>query len=106
MNENTLMGRKLDLYVLMKIVKYCTGSSAKSYQCKFAANQVLTGRKDVSMKELGAAIKETIHHSTIRGKFCSVHPDLESEGIIRVELEEEGLHFITKTKTGEMQNVK
>ena len=98
------MGRKLDMYVLMKIIKYCTGSSARSYQCKFAANQVLTGRKDVSMKELGAAIKETLHHSTIRGKFCSVHPDLKAEGIIRVKLEEEGLHFITNRDRGEMQS--
>ena len=47
-----------------------------------------------SMEEVGAAIKEIIHFKTIRGKFSSVHPDLAAEGITRVEVGEEGLHFI------------
>ena len=46
------------------------------------------------MEEVGAAIKEIIHYYTIRGKFSSVHPDLAAEGITRVEVGEEGLHFI------------
>ena len=46
------------------------------------------------MEEVGAAIKEIIHYDTIRGKFSSVHPDLVAEGITRVEVGEEGLHFI------------
>ena len=46
------------------------------------------------MEEIGAAIKEIIHHKTIRGKFSSVHPDLAAEGITKVEVGEEGLHFI------------
>ena len=46
------------------------------------------------MEEVGAAIKEIIQHKNIRGKFSSVHPDLASEGIIRVEVGEEGLHFV------------
>ena len=29
------------MYVLIKILKFCTGSSAKSYQCKFAINDIL-----------------------------------------------------------------
>ena len=48
------------------------------------------------MKEVGAAIKEIIHYKTIRGKFSSVHPDLAAEGITRVEVGEEGLHFISE----------
>ena len=50
------------------------------------------------MDELGAAIKEIIHYKTIRGKFSSVHPDLAAEGITRVEVGEEGLHFVTKVR--------
>ena len=46
------------------------------------------------MEEVGAAIKEIIQYKTIRGKFSSVHPDLAAEGITRVEVGEEGLHFI------------
>ena len=52
------------------------------------------------MEEVGAAIKEIIHYQTIRGKFSSVHPDLAAEGITRVEVGEEGLHFITTTEAG------
>lgn len=34
LNAETLAGKKLKIYVLIKILKFCTGSSAKSYQCK------------------------------------------------------------------------
>ena len=54
------------------------------------------------MEELGAAIKEIIHFRTIRGKFSSVHPDLAAEGISRVEVGEEGLHFIRNQQPGKI----
>ena len=81
MDEHVLEGKKLEAYVLLKVLKYCTGSSAKSYQCKFAIEQIFMNKKIESMEELGAAIKEIIHYKTIRGKFSSVHPDLAAEGI-------------------------
>ena len=104
MDEQTLKGRKLDLYVLLKILKYCTGSSARSYQCKYAVKDALRMNSIKSMEEVGTAIKEVIQHSTIRGKFSSVHPDLAAEGITRVEVGEEGLHFIKQRETGEPPN--
>ena len=58
------------------------------------------------MEELGAAIKEIIQYKTIRGKFSSVHPDLAAEGITRVEVGEEGLHFISDQQLGELFLVK
>ena len=100
MSDKTLKGKKLDVYILVKILKYCTGSSARSYQCKYAVDQVFSNKSIESMEEVGAAIKEIIHYSTIRGKFSSVHPDLAAEGIARVEVGEDGLHFITTTETG------
>merc|ERR1719350_2533624 len=54
-----------------------------------------------SMEELGGAIKEIIQYMTIRGKFSSVHPDLAAEGITRVEVGEEGLHFIRNNDPAE-----
>ena len=86
----------MDVYVLIKIIKYCTGSSARSYQCKYAVNHALRNKSIESMEEVGAAIKEIIQYKTIRGKFSSVHPDLAAEGITRVEVGEEGLLFIAK----------
>ena len=87
---------------MLKILKYCTGSSATSYQCKFVIDHEFKNKNIESMKELGAAIKEIIHCKTIRGKFSSVHPDLAAEGITRVEVGEEGLHFITDQQLGEL----
>ena len=94
MDDKVLRGHKLQAYVLLKVLKYCTGSSATSYKVKFAVQQVFANKEIESIDELGAAIKEIIHYDTIRGKFSSVHPYLAAEGITRVEVGEEGLHFI------------
>ena len=95
LHASTLDGHRLSVYVLIKILKFCTGSSAKSYQCKFAIYNVLRNIRDVSdVEELGDVIQEVIHFHTLRGKFSSIHPELRREGIIRVEVGKEGLHFI------------
>ena len=67
MKDATLKEKKLDTYVLVKILKYCTGSSARSYQCKYAVDQVFSNKSIESMEEVGAAIKEIIQYNTIRG---------------------------------------
>ena len=100
MYEQTLKWKKLDLYVLLKIIKYCTGSSARSYQCKYAVKEAFKNKSIESMEEVGTAIKEVIQYRTIRGKFSSVHPDLAAEGITRVEVGEEGLYFIANNSPG------
>ena len=46
---------------------------------------------------MGSLIQEVIHYRTLRGKFFSVHPELRREGIIRVEVGEEGLRFVRDT---------
>ena len=78
------------------MLKFCTGSSAKSYQCKFGIDCVLANRAVVS-EELGKAIQDVIHFKTLRGKFVSVHPELRREGIVRVDVGEKGLHFLRDT---------
>ena len=93
-SDGTLQGLKLSVYVLIKILKFCTGSSAKSYQCKFAIRDVLRNRDVTDVKELGDVIQEVIHYKTLRGKFTSVHPELRRLGIIRVEMGKDGLHFV------------
>ena len=100
MDEWVLRGNKLQAYAILKILKYCTGSSARSYQCKFAVQQVFMNKRIESMEKLGEAIKQIIQFKTIRGKFSSVHPDLAAEGITRVEVGEEGLHFIRDNEPG------
>ena len=89
------------MYVILKIIKYCTGSSARSYQCKYAVKEAFRNKRIESMEEMGAALKEIIQFKTLRGKFSSVHPDLAAQGITRVELGEEGLYFISDQQPGE-----
>ena len=84
----------MDAYVLLKILKYCTDSPARSFQMKFAVDRVFFNKSIDSIEDLGTTIMKIIHYKTIRGKFSSVHPDLAAEGITRVEVGEEGLHFI------------
>ena len=96
LSDKTLQGLNLNVYVLIKILKFCTGNFAKSYHCKFATGSVLKNRH-VGDGELGEAIQEVIHHYTIRRRFTSVHPELRREGIVRVEVEEEGLRFVHET---------
>ena len=81
------------MYVLIKILKFCTGSSAKSYQCKFAISDALVNRDVSVVEELGDLIQKVIHYYILRGKFSSVHPELRREGIIRVEVGKGGLLF-------------
>ena len=83
--------------MLIKILKFVTGSSAKSYQCKFGINRVLRNQV-VAAEELGKAIQDVIHYKTLRGKFSSLHPELRREGIVRVDVGEKGLHFVTGEK--------
>merc|ERR1719264_268670 len=96
LNNTTLHGLRHHVYVLIKILKFCTGSSAKSYQCKFGIDHVLKNRV-VAAEELGKAIQDVIHYQTLRGKFSSVHPELRQEGIVRVDVGKEGFHFIRDT---------
>ena len=95
----------MDAYVVVKILKYSTGSSARSFQCKYAINDTFGNKSVESMEELGAAIKEVIQYQTIRGNFSSVHPELAAEGITRVEVGEEGLHFISDQQPGHIQHI-
>ena len=95
MRDQTLEGKKMDAYVLLKILKYCTDSPARSFQMKFAVDRVFFNKSIDSIEDLGTTIMKIIHYKTIRGKFSSVHSDLAAEGITRVEVGEEGLHFIT-----------
>ena len=98
MRDETLAGVKLEAYVLIKILKYLTGSSARSFQCKFATNFAFGGNKIIKNVEIGSAVQEIINHQSIRGKFSSVHPDLAVEGITMVEVKDEGF-LLTSNKT-------
>ena len=101
MSDQTLMGKKLKVYAMLKILKYCTNSPARSYQLKFALNMALGNKTDEDIGALGTALLDVIYFLTIRGKFSSVHPDLAAEGILGVEIAQEGLLFHRHHQPGE-----
>ena len=89
LNDETLEGRKKEIYVLMKILKFCTDSDSKSYQVKFAISEVLRNRKIEDPWKRAAAIRDVLGYKTLRGKFSSVHPELRKEGVTKVTVEDE-----------------
>ena len=93
LTDDTLSGRRKDVYILIKMLKTITASSATSYKCKYALDWAL-GHVDPAKIELGEAIRTVLQYTTLRHKFCCVHPDLEKAGITRVEVTEQGFMFV------------
>ena len=104
LRDGTLSGRKREVYVLAKMVKTFTASSAKSIQLKMAVEIVLASIKDISSADLGASLRSVLQHPEIRGQFSSIHPDLRAEGVTRVEVTDQGLCFLRDTAQGEWRN--
>ena len=95
MDERTLHETRKQVYVLLKVLKYCTGSSVRSYDCKLAVHKVLgmTG-KSVPEDKFGEAIRDVINCKDLRGKFDGVHKDLKNLGVTKVEVVDDGLDFL------------
>ena len=92
MHDQTLQGNKKTIYLMLKIIKFCTGSSAKSYQCKFAIDQTF-GSREPEIGKIGEAIREVINYKNIRGMFSFVHTDLAKLGVTKIVIGDSGLHF-------------
>ena len=64
-----------------------------SYKCKYAVESMLLN-VDPDKMVLGEAIRKVMSYYTIRGKFTSVHKELqEKEGMTRVEVLDDGFQF-------------
>ena len=84
------------VYVLVKLLKWLTGSAVNTYHCKYAWDDVLAKRHserltEISEREIGLLLYEVIQHRSIRNKFNSVHPDLKAEGVTRVVFDDQGI---------------
>ena len=93
LNKETLRGSKQRVYVIMKIIKLCTASTASSYQMKFAVSDRLRNM-DPDKMGMGVAIRRVMEYVTIKNKFTSVHPDLAMLGVTGVQVMEHGLCFV------------
>ena len=97
LSDDTLRGKKQLVYVFLKVLKNCTKSKAKSFEIKFAVDQMLM-QKDSEKIELGPAIRLVMTHSKINGKFDSIHPDLEKMGFTGVEVTDYGFRFVKSSE--------
>ena len=95
MDADTLRGTKKEVYVLMKVLKYITGSSAKSFQLKWAVDHVFRNM-DPDSEKLGQALHQVMDHKTVRGKFGGVHQDLQDLGVTEVKVGDKEVEFVGK----------
>ena len=89
----TLSGKKLDVYVLLKIFKLLFGVPITSFSLKFAIDRSLDDER-YETSAVGLSLERAMRYYTIRGKFHGVHPDLAKIGIRKIDYNQEKIGFI------------
>ena len=92
LSKNTLRGSKLQVYVLMKLLKSLTAGDVTSYKIKWAVEEMLKNT-DLDESRIGWAIRQTMEYFSIRGKFGGIHPKLGELGYTGIEVTDAGLRF-------------
>ena len=94
LRKETLSGRKLHVYALMKLLKTITQAEVTSYKIKWAVEEMLKNILNLDESCIGWAIRETMKNKSIRGKFGGIHPKLGELGYTGIEVTDTGLRFI------------
>ena len=94
--SQTLAGWKLQVYVMLKILKLFlkTRSKITSYNLKLAVNNVLVNMTPTN-DELSSCMEKVLKYKTLRDKFLfdEVAPELEKIGVKAIAIKEDGLEF-------------
>ena len=96
--SNTLSGMKLQVYVILKILKLLVQPLRKvtSYEIKFGVNQALMNMNP-KKEEIWKCVKKVLDYVTMRNRLeGNVHPGLAAIGLERIEVEDDGLMFVGK----------
>ena len=93
MDEGTLSGNKLLVYVVMKILKKCTDAKLQSYKMKFAVHNALANAR-YETEDIGTSLERVLRYWTVRDQFNRVHQSLKDIGVERIEVTNEGLLFV------------
>ena len=96
LRKETLSGNKLEVYVLLKLLKTLTKAPVTSYKIKWAVDDMLGNMFNLSDDGIGPAIQEAMNHRSIRDKFLGIHPRLQELGYIRIEVTDTGFTFFTR----------
>ena len=95
LRKETLYGSKLEVYVLLKLLKTLTKAPVTSYKIKWALEEMLRNT-EVDEAGIGPAIRESMNHRSIRDKFLGIHPRLQELGYIRIEVTDTGFTFVAR----------
>ena len=69
---------------------------------KYAVDRSLDGKK-YETADIGESMARVMKYWTVRGKFESVHPELEKIGVKRIEITATGLKFVGEPGEGSRQ---
>ena len=97
LGKDTLLGRRQDVYILLKILKTCTASKVTSYRVKYALD-IMLGGVDPDKIGMGQAVRRVMEYRTIKNMFGYIHPDLKREGYTGVEVTDTGFLFLRSTQ--------
>ena len=67
MSSETLSGGKLQLYLLLKIIKMLTAANTRSFDLKFAMYQTYTNNLP-DLNQLGLAVENVLQFPTMKGE--------------------------------------
>ena len=91
MSDSTLEGPKLELYLLLKILKTITDADTKSFSIKFALDRVFVNSVP-DEDRLGEAAIKIMQYATLRGEKLRQRIDISNPWIICREM---GRHQLT-----------
>ena len=91
----TLSGKKLDIYILLKILNLVHDAKIKSFILKFCVEMTL-GEEKYEKADIGSSLQRVRRFHELRGKFVGVNPKLAEIGVKRIGLnyDEELFGFI------------
>ena len=93
LDENTLSGNKLFVYIIMKILRKCTGANLTSFKIKFSVHNALRHSR-YETADIGTLLERVLRYWTVRDKFNGVEDTLANIGVQRVEVKNDGLLFV------------
>ena len=67
MSSTTLRGGKLQLYLLLKIIKMLTTANTRSFDLKFAMDFTYTNNLP-DLNQLGLAVENVLQYSSMKGE--------------------------------------
>ena len=93
MDQQTLQGKRKQVYILMKILKKVTGADITSYLIKWAIQESLmyVRPRDISLE---SALKMVLEHRALSGKFSGVATAFKDRGVKEIDILQNGLRFV------------